>query len=85
MQFLTLPHTRKWYRVEHTFPVVSDRETYDAWAATGKKTMADRAAEEAARLLRNNPPVLPDKAVVQEMQRIMLAEARKAGLKKLPV
>ena len=44
-QFLTMPHTRKWYRVEHTFPTVTDRETYDGWAALGKKNIAERASE----------------------------------------
>ncbi len=84
MQFLTLPHTRKWYRLEHTFPAVTDRETYDAWVAMGKKTMADRAAERVEQLLRENPPALPDPAIVQELQKIMLVEARKAGLERLP-
>ena len=84
MQFLALPHTRKWYRLEHTLPAVTDRETYDAWVALGKKTMADRAAEEAARLLRDNPPALPDEAIIRELHRIMLDEARKAGLERLP-
>jgi trimethylamine--corrinoid protein Co-methyltransferase len=84
MQFLTLPHTRKWYRLEHTFPVVTDRETYDAWVALGKKTMADRSADRVKELLEQNPAALPELAVVQELQEIMLREARKAGLSRLP-
>jgi trimethylamine--corrinoid protein Co-methyltransferase len=84
MQFLSLPHTRKWYRLEHTFPSVTDREAYDAWVALGRKTMADRAADRVEQLLGENPPALPEPAVVQELQKIMLDEARKAGLERLP-
>ncbi|MDH7511659.1 MAG: trimethylamine methyltransferase family protein [Clostridiales bacterium] len=83
MQFLTLPHTRKWYRLEHTFSVVADRETYDAWVALGKKTMADRAADRVEQLLRENLPALPNPAVVRELQEIMRGEARKVGLDRL--
>jgi trimethylamine--corrinoid protein Co-methyltransferase len=84
MQFLSLPHTRKWYRLEHTFPSVTDREAYDAWVALGRKTMANRAADRVEQLLGENPPALPEPAVVQELQKIMLDEARKAGLERLP-
>lgn len=83
-QFLTMPHTRKWYRVEHTFPVITDRETYDAWVALGKKTIAERAAEEAARRLRAEVENLPRKSIRQELERIMNREAAKAGFRGLP-
>ncbi len=85
MQFLTLPHTRQWYRLEHTFPMITDRETYDAWLASGKKSMADRASEQVEKLLLENAPALPGETVVRELHRIMLAEATKAGLSTLPL
>ncbi len=84
MQFLTLPHTRKWYRIEHTLASLTERETYDGWVAAGRKTMADRAAERVERLLQENPPAFPEESVVEGEKRIMLAEARKAGLERLP-
>ncbi len=84
MQFLTLAHTRKWYRLEHTFPVVTDRETYDAWTELGKKTMADRASDRVKQLIEQNPPALPEAALIQELQKIIIGEARKAGLERLP-
>lgn len=83
-QFLTMPHTRKWYRAEHIFPVITDRETYDSWAALGKKTIAERAAEEAARLLKPAVENLPRRSVRQELKEILHREAGKAGCRELP-
>ena len=85
MQFLTIPHTRRWYRQEHFFPQVSDRETYDSWVALGRKSMAERAAGEVARLLRDgSAPALPRPGVARELRSIMAHEAEKAGLATLP-
>jgi trimethylamine--corrinoid protein Co-methyltransferase len=83
-QFLTMPHTRKWYRKEHIFPSITDRETYDAWVVLGKKPMADRAAEEVARLLREKPGSLPDETVLRELEKVITREAKNAGLNDLP-
>jgi len=82
-QFLTLSHTRRWYRQEHFFPRVSDRETYDSWVALGRKSMAERAADEVARLLQAGP-ALPRREVIKDLQGIMAREADKAGLAALP-
>ena len=79
-QFLSHPHTRKWYRKEHIFPLLIERDTYDAWAARGKKTMADRAADEVEKRLRQTPENrLPDD-LMRELERIMLAYGRMFGL-----
>ena len=59
-QFLSLPHTRKWYREEHTFPKLIDREPYDSWVSKGRKSITERAKEEIESLLQKNPPALPD-------------------------
>lgn len=83
-QFLTMAHTRKWYRAEHTFPTVTDRETYDGWAALGRKTAAERAADEVDRLLRPAVENLPRRSVRQELKEIMHREAGKAGFRELP-
>ena len=84
-QFLTMPHTRQWYRKEHIFPSITDRETYEAWVSLGKKSMADRASEEAAKLLRESPASFPDEAILRELGKIMKCEAKNAGLTDLPV
>jgi trimethylamine--corrinoid protein Co-methyltransferase len=83
-QFLTMPHTREWYRVEHFFPAIADRETYDGWAALGKKTAAERAHDEVNRLLGAPPEEPPRGPVRRELEEIMRREGQKAGLRDLP-
>jgi trimethylamine--corrinoid protein Co-methyltransferase len=83
-QFLTMPHTRKWYRLEHTFPLLADRDPYDAWASLGKKTMADRAFDEVQRILAQNAPRLLDEKLQKELRKIMVADAKQNGAEKLP-
>jgi trimethylamine--corrinoid protein Co-methyltransferase len=83
-QFLSMPHTRQWYRKEHIFPGIIDRDTYDAWRAQGKKSMAQRAHEEVQRLLRENASALPADSLRRELESIMLSYARANGLAQLP-
>ncbi|MCX6577345.1 MAG: trimethylamine methyltransferase family protein [Candidatus Aminicenantes bacterium] len=83
-QFLTMPHTRKWYRLEHTFPLLADRDPYDAWASLGKKTMADRAFDEVQRILAQNAPRLVEEKLRTELRKIMAADAKQNGAEKLP-
>lgn len=83
-QFLSMPHTRKWYRLEHTFPKVLDRDTYDYWISLGGKSAADRASEEVKKLLDENPPSLLKREKMDELVKVMLADARKNGLSSLP-
>ena len=86
-QFLTMPHTRKWYRIEHRMANLADRDTYDAWEGAGRKSIGDRAAEQARALLAAVAPNLPDPALRGELRAIMEADAREsaaAGLPELP-
>jgi trimethylamine--corrinoid protein Co-methyltransferase len=83
-QFLSTPHTRKWYRAEHTFPRTVDRDTYDAWVSLGKKSIADRAWDEVERLLKENPPSLLEKNVLDELRKIILSDARNYSISSLP-
>jgi trimethylamine--corrinoid protein Co-methyltransferase len=83
-QFLTLPHTRQWYRREHIFPEIVDRETYDSWVARGKKSMVDRAADEVIRRLNQPVAIGLDEGLREEFHRIMTAAAKNAGLAELP-
>jgi len=83
-QFLTMPHTRKWYRGEHTFPRLADRETYDAWASRGKKSMAERAADEIRKMLERNEPHLVEKGLQTALTAIMSADAKANGADNLP-
>jgi trimethylamine:corrinoid methyltransferase-like protein len=83
-QFLSMPHTKKWYRMEHSYPVIADRETYDAWVGQGRKPIAERASEHVEKLLRSTPPALPDKDVRDELTRILMAYAKTNGITALP-
>ena len=83
-QFLSMPHTKKWYRKEHTFPNIIDRDTYDAWVSLGRKSIADRASEEVERILKENPPSVPDEHICQEQRKIMVSDARDNGMTELP-
>lgn len=84
IHFLSMPHTRKWYREEHLFPRIIDRDTYDQWVSLGKKSIADRASEEIKKILRGEAPKILNKDICRELQKIMLKEARKCGLSSLP-
>lgn len=83
-QFLSLPHTRKWYRKEHIFPEILDRDTYDTWENQGKLSLADRAAQKVADIITTHepPPLAPD--ISKELHAIMQQDASRLGLDKLP-
>jgi trimethylamine--corrinoid protein Co-methyltransferase len=83
-QFLSLPHTKKWYREEHTFPRLIDRDPYDIWVSKGQKSITTRAKEEVENLLQKNPPSLPDKETQKTLREIMLSDARRNGMSSLP-
>jgi trimethylamine--corrinoid protein Co-methyltransferase len=83
-QFLTMPHTRKWYRIEHMMTSLADRDTYDAWAAQGAKSMADRAHERIGQILNATAPNLPSHDLQKELRRIMLDDAMVNGSGSLP-
>ncbi len=83
-QFLTMPHTKKWYRMEHSYPVIADRDTYDAWVSLGRKPIAERASEQVEKILRSNPPALAEKHVLSDLQEVMTAYAKKNGIAALP-
>lgn len=82
--FLSLPHTKQWYRKEHTQARLVDRDTYEDWLAGGGRTIADRAADDVERRLRETPPARLDPVLDRELERIMAAEAKAAGLDRLP-
>jgi trimethylamine--corrinoid protein Co-methyltransferase len=82
--FLAHPHTRKWYRQEHRYFPLLDRNTYEAWVAAGRKDIAQRAKEEVSRLLTSSSPNLPPPEILKELTRLMKSEARLFGLESLP-
>ncbi len=82
--FLSTSHTKKWYRKEHTFPSLIDRDTYDAWVALGRKSMVERASEEVEKILRESPPRRVADDVRGELEKIMKADAAENGITELP-
>jgi len=84
-QFLTLPHTRKWYKLEHRLSTLPDRDTYDAWVAAGAKNIAGKASDRVREILDKTPVRSPEPALAEELRRIILDDARRNGVAALPV
>lgn len=83
-QFLSHPHTRQWYRKEHTLPMLMDRDPYEAWVMAGRKTALDKAHKDVQDRIRKYAlPPLPD-GLRKELEKIMTAYARSQGLVSLP-
>jgi len=83
-EFITSPHTLKWYRTELAYPKVSDRGNYQQWENAGKPTLADRAKKQVKKLLlQKDAPILND-MVRNELTNIMGSYAKRFGLEKLP-
>jgi trimethylamine--corrinoid protein Co-methyltransferase len=84
-QMLSHRHTRKYWREELTVssPLI-DRDTYTDWEAKGALSARQRAAKEVAKRLAlvEDPPLKKD--VSDALDRIMDAEASRAGLNVLP-
>ncbi len=83
-EFLSTPHTRKWYKEEHTYPVLIDRDTYDTWVSLGEKSIAERAADEVDKLLSEPAESTLDENTRKELHDIMLLDAKNNGLDTLP-
>jgi trimethylamine--corrinoid protein Co-methyltransferase len=84
MEFLTHSHTRKWLRLEHHYPRIIDRDTYDGWVSFGEKTMAQRAHEEVRRILQETEANIIGDGIRRDLQDIILADAEANGIKFLP-
>ncbi|MBM3294310.1 MAG: hypothetical protein FJY80_06535 [Candidatus Aminicenantes bacterium] len=84
-QFLTLPHTRKWYRIEHRQSPLPDRDTYDAWVAAGAKDLPERASERVREILEGTPARRPEAGLADELRRIIVDDARRSGVASLPL
>ena len=62
-QFLTLPHTREFYKTEQWDGKISNRMERDEWVASGKPDIRQRAREEVKRILTtHHPEPLPPEA-----------------------
>jgi trimethylamine--corrinoid protein Co-methyltransferase len=77
--FIAHEHTAAHFREELWFPRLLDREFYDAWAAAGAQSLADRCRRERERLLAEHEvEPLPDD-VAREVERVVAAARRHLG------
>jgi trimethylamine--corrinoid protein Co-methyltransferase len=84
-EFLSLAHTREWYREEAYFPdEVIDRATLEEWEAGGRRDAFARARDRVGRLLERHEPEPLDEDVAGALAEVMEAEARNAGMDRLP-
>jgi len=83
-EFLTMAHTRKWYRIEHTYPRLIDRDTYDVWAGLGKRSMSDRAHSRLEQILAEEAGEGLSADLRAALKEIMEADARRNGIDHLP-
>jgi trimethylamine--corrinoid protein Co-methyltransferase len=83
-QFLTMPHTRQWYRKEHLFPDIIDRDTYDAWVNAGEQNMETRASHKVEEILDHTSPNSAEPEIQEKLHSLVLADARQNGIFELP-
>jgi trimethylamine--corrinoid protein Co-methyltransferase len=83
--FLSHPHTKKWFRKELYYPSeVIDRDTLEAWEKKGAKSTWDRAKDRVESLLAQYQPSPISDEVKKELLDITTKAANKAGMEKLP-
>ena len=84
-EFLSLPHTAKWYREEAYFPdPVIDRSTLEEWEGSGGLDAAARAAARVEKLVREHAPEPLDESVRRHIAGLMERDAKRYGMDKLP-
>ena len=82
--FLTHPHTLRWYKIEQAYPHIIDRGNYQRWVDDGKPSLADRASEKVEELLSNEEEPILSGGIKTELRKIMESHGKRFGLEKLP-
>jgi len=83
--FLTSPHTIEWLRDEFYFPSnIISRENYQVWNSTVEKSVGERAHEKVNDILKQEPVNLLNSQVSNELTNMLLADAKKYGVERLP-
>ncbi len=82
--FLTSPHTKKWYRLEHSFPSLIERGSYEQWKLSGNKEIWKRANEKVKDILsmEDEEPLPED--IKKELYKILLSYGKKYRFEKIP-
>jgi len=82
---LIADHTRRYLKDEIYFPgPVLDRANRSRWQEEGSLTLMERARRETARVIDNYTPVRTDEKILEELTKLMVAEARRFGMDHLP-
>jgi len=81
--FLASPHTKKWFRREQFMPRLISREPLEAWQGRGSKDIYQRAHEYVLELEAAYQPAVSEETI-QAITEVMLAAARRHGMKRLP-
>ena len=83
--FLTLAHTRKWYREEQYLPSeVIDRASFEGWKSRGEKSTFERARDRVEKLIPTYQPTEMTEDLRQELRLITLRAAQTFGMDSLP-
>ncbi|MCJ7433694.1 MAG: trimethylamine methyltransferase family protein [Anaerolineales bacterium] len=83
--FLTLSHTRKWYREEQYMPSeVIDRTSFERWKSRGEKSTFERARDRAEKLITTYQSTQITDELRQELRMITLRAAQTFGMQSLP-
>jgi trimethylamine--corrinoid protein Co-methyltransferase len=83
--FLTADHTRKYFREEAWMPGPAiDRGSQGAWESAGMPDATTRAHEAVRDALETPKVTPPDAALIDELEAIILADARTMGADSLP-
>jgi len=83
--FLSHPHTLKWFREELYVPSdVIDRDTVEAWEKKGAKSTWERAQDRVESLVEQYQPSPISDEVKKELRDITTRAANKFGMEKLP-
>ena len=83
--FLSHPHTMKWFREELYIPSeVIDRDTLEAWEKKGSKSTWERAQDRVDSLLTQYQPSSISDEVKKELRHITTKAASEFGMSELP-
>ena len=74
--YLSQSHTLKFFKNEHWFPSITDRQTKDRWIKSGSKDLQQRANEKTKQILGTHKPTPLPAAAERELDKV-LAEAEK--------
>jgi len=84
-EFLTHPHTLRWFREEQYVPHTVDRGKYAQWVAQGKPTAAGRAHMQVEEILADPPTDGLSADMRAELRRIMQGHGLRYGMETLPI